>query len=518
MSAKARDIATIMVSCLAQLMVAIDMTVLHLAVPALTTQLGASAEELLWIADVYGFAMGGLLVTMGNLGDRFGRRRVLVIGVAAFALGSLVAAYAPTAETLIAARALLGVAGAAVLPSTTSLLRAVFTTQRARTAAVGVTAGVSAAGFAIGPIVGGVLLEHFWWGSVFMVNIPVALLILGAARVVPESRSSGRLRLDLPSVLLSIVGVVAVVYALKGAFYVGLWYPEVLGAFAVGGASLWWFARRQRRLEQPLIDLDLFRSRGFSASVGSNLVSVFTMSAFALISSQYFQLVLGWSPLRSGLAFVPGAIAALVAGGILAAKAVRRFGRAPTVSGGLALASIGFGLFGAVSTDSSYVLVLAAQVAFGAGAGLTLTVTGDTILGTVPRDRAGAASAISATAYELGGSLGIAVVGSVLSAVYHAELTLPAGVPPELAAQVRESFSATAAVATGLPEPVATAVRLAAEESFVGGIRTSMLGSAAVMVVLAVVALRSLRGVPKVIETDVPPQPDPVAEAPGTRI
>ncbi|MFI5585722.1 MFS transporter [Amycolatopsis sp. NPDC051758] len=509
MSTRVRNLATILVSCLAQLMVAIDMTVLHLAVPALTTQLGASAEELLWIADVYGFAMGGLLVTMGNLGDRLGRRRILVIGVSAFAVGSLLAAYAPTAGLLIVARALLGVAGAAVLPSTSSLLRAVFTTQRARTAAVGAGAGVSAAGFAIGPIVGGVLLDHFWWGSVFLVNVPVAGLILLAARLVPESRSGRRMQLDAVSVGLSIVGVIALVYGLKGAFYAGLWYPEVLGAFAVGGGCLVVFLRRQRRLEVPLIDVELFRRRGFSASVGSNLVSVFTMSAFALISSQYFQLVLGWSPLRSGLAFVPGALAALVAGGVLAAKFVRRFGRAPTVSGGLALAALGFGLFGSVGADTPYTLVLAAQVAFGAGAGLTLTVTGDTILGTAPRDRAGAAAAISATAYELGGSLGIAVVGSVLSAVYHAELTLPAGVPPALAAQVHESFSATAAVAAGLPEPVASAVRLAAEQSFVGGIRTSMLGSAAVMVVLSVVALRTLRRVPKVIENPLD-QPEPV--------
>ncbi|WP_031469494.1 MFS transporter [Sciscionella sediminilitoris] len=500
MTPRRDKIATIFVACLAELMVAIDMTVLHLAIPALTAQLGATSEELLWIADVYGFAMGGLLVTMGNLGDRFGRRRMLIIGATTFAGGSLLAAYAPSVWMLVGARALLGVAGAAVLPSATSLLRAVFTTQRARTAAIGASSGVSAAGFAIGPIVGGLLLDHFWWGTVFLVNVPVTAVVLLAARMVPESRSSRKLRLDPLSVLLSIVGIIGIVYAFKSVFYAGPWSLDVLLAFAVGGICLIVFARRQHRLEEPLIDLELFRNRGFAASVGSNLISVFTMSAFALINSQYFQLVLGWDPLRSGLAFVPGALAALLAGGVLAAKVVWQFGRAWAVSGGLALAALGFGLYGAVTTNSDFTLVMISQVAFGAGAGLTLTVTGDTILGTVPRDRAGAAASISTTAYELGGSLGIAVVGSVLTAVYQARLVLPDSVPADLAARVQESFSATAAVAAGLPEPVASAVRLAAEQSFVGGIRASMLGSAVVMVVLSLTALRTLRRVPKLIE------------------
>ncbi|RJQ83713.1 MFS transporter [Amycolatopsis panacis] len=501
---RAQRVATLLAACLAELMVAVDLTVLHLAIPALTVQLDASTEALLWIADIYGFVMGGLLITMGNLGDRFGRRRVLLAGVTVFAAASVLAAYAPTAGFLIAARALLGVAGSAVLPSATSLLRAVFTGQRARARAVGISSGVSAAGFAIGPICGGLLLDHFWWGAVFLVNVPVTLLILLAARFVPESRTPGRLRLDPRSVLLSVVGMVAVIYALKGAFHAGPSHPEVWLSFLLGAGALLWFGARQNRLEQPLIDLGLFRRRAFSASVGSNLVSVFTMSAFALISSQYFQLVLGWSPLKAGLGFVPGALAALLTGGLLAAIAVERFGRAPSVAAGLALAAAGFTLFGFVQPHSVYPLVLTAQVAFGAGAGLTLTVTGDTILGTVPRDRAGAASAISATAYELGGALGIAVMGSVVSLVYRQELRLPGAVGPDLAEHVRESFGATAALSGGLTEPVAGVVRAAASEAFVGGIRVCMFGSAAVLAVLAAVALVTLRTVPKVIEADRP--------------
>ncbi|MCX2953681.1 MFS transporter [Lentzea sp. NEAU-D7] len=500
MTSRAAGYATIFVSCLAQLIVTVDMTVLYLAVPELTVELGASSVSMLWIVDIYGFTMAGLLVTMGNLGDRVGRRRMLVCGVVAFAVASVLTAYAPTAELLIIARALLGVAGAAILPTTTSLLRVVFTTQKARTAAVGASAGVSAAGFAVGPILGGVLLNQFWWGSVFLVNVPIALLILVAAKFIPESRAPHRLRLDLASVLLSVVGVVAVVYTIKSVLHVGLGQPTVLGALVLGVFALGLFARRQLRLPVPLIDLRLFRSREFTSSVGSNLIAVFTLSAFGFIVSQYFQLVLEWAPLKAGLAYVPGALAAVVAGGVLAAPAIGRLGRGYAVALGLLLIAIGFGMLATVQMDSPYGLVVVAQIAVGAGAGLTLTVTGDTILGTVPRDRAGAAAAISVTAYELGGALGIAIVGSVISGIYRAQLVLPQGVPQATVERVQESFSA--AVVSGLPEPAATAVQTAATEAYLGGIRTSMMFCAAITVLLAVVVARFLRGVPKVIEEE----------------
>ncbi|MFD4636375.1 MFS transporter [Lentzea sp. NPDC058436] len=500
MNSRVTGYATIVVACLAQLIVTVDMTVLHLAAPALSVQLGASSVSMLWIVDVYGFTMAGLLVTLGNLGDRIGRRRMLMWGVSAFAVASVLAAYAPTVELLIIARALLGVAGAAILPATTSLLRVVFTTQKARTAAVGASAGFSAAGFAVGPIVGGVLLNQFWWGSVFLVNVPILLLVLVAVRFIPESRAPQRIPLDLPSVLLSVIGVVAVVYTIKGAFFVGPWHLDVMAAFVVGVLALWLFARRQRQLPVPLIDLRLFQRRQFATSVGSNLVAVFTLTAFGLIISQYFQVVREWTPLNAGIAYVPGAVAAVLAGGVLAATAINKIGRGSSVALGLVLAAIGFGLLARVEADSSYALVVVAQIAVGAGAGLTLTVTSDTILGTVPRDRSGAAAAISVTAYELGGSLGIAIIGTVLSGIYRAQLVLPEGVPQSVVEQVRESFSA--AVGSGLAEPLATAVRTAATEAYLDGIRTSMAFSAAVTVILALFVLKFLRGVPKVLDQE----------------
>ncbi|SES17109.1 MFS transporter [Lentzea albida] len=506
MSSRVTGYATIAVACLAQLIVTVDMTVLHLAAPALSAQLGASSVTMLWIVDIYGLTMAGLLVTLGNLGDRLGRRRMLVWGVSAFAVASVLAAYAPNVEMLIVARAVLGVAGAAILPATTSLLRVVFTTQKARTAAVGASAGFSAAGFAVGPIVGGLLLNQFWWGSVFLVNVPILLLVLAAARFIPESRAPQRLPLDLTSVLLSVVGVVAAVYTIKAVFFVGLWHLDVMIALVLGVVALGLFARRQRRLPVPLIDLRLFQNRQFSTSVGSNLVAVFTLSAFGLIISQYFQVVREWTPLNAGIAYVPGALAAVLAGGLLAATTINRIGRGFAVALGLVLAAIGFALLASVEAHSPYGLVVVAQIAVGAGAGLTLTVTSDTILGTVPRDRAGAAAAISVTAYELGGSLGIAIIGSVLSGIYRAQLVLPDGLPQAVVDQVRGSFSA--AVANGLPEPVATAVRTAATEAYLSGIRTSMAFSAAITVVLALVVVKFLRGVPKVIDQEPVPEPD----------
>ena len=507
MTSRAAGYATIVASCLAQLIVTVDMTVLYLAAPELTLQLGASNTAMLWIVDVYGFTMAGLLVTMGNLGDRLGRRRMLVVGVIAFAATSVLAAYAPTAEMLGVARALMGVAGAAMLPATTSLLRVMFTTQRARTAAIGASAGVSAAGFAVGPIVGGILLNQFWWGSVFLINVPIALFILIATRFIPESRAPQGMRIDLASVVLSVIGVIGVVYTIKTSFLIGLWHVDVMTALVVGVVGLGLFARRQLRLPVPLIDLRLFQSREFTASVGSNLVAVFTLSAFGLIISQYFQLVREWTPLNAGLAYVPGALAAVLAGGLLAASVIAKIGRGPAVALGLVLAAIGFGALATVQAQSSYMLVVLAQVAVGAGAGLTLTVTGDTILGTAPRDRAGAAAAISVTAYELGGSLGIAIIGSVLSGIYRAQFLVPPGVPQPIVEQLQESFGAV--VTTALPEPFATAVRDAATEAFLGGVRTSMLVSAAITVVLALVVLRVLRGVPKVIEQEAELEQDP---------
>ncbi|GII00410.1 MFS transporter [Planobispora takensis] len=498
-----RKWGTLVIACLAMLMLSIDLTVLHLATPMLTEDLNPSAPQLLWIADVYGFVLAGLLVTMGNLGDRVGRRRLLLIGTAAFGGASLLTAYAPTPELLIAARALLGVAGATIMPSTLSLVRNVFTDSKERTTAVGIWSSVGAAGFALGPLVGGALLNEFWWGSVFLVNVPVvAGIIIAGLAVLPESRNPNPGRIDLVSVPMSIVGVIAVIYALKEAAHGGAGQASVIVAAVLGVVTLAAFALRQTRLAEPLIDVRLFRNRAFSASVGSAMIAMFAMLAMSLIFAQYFQLVLGWSPLVAGLAGLPGGVGAGI-GGAAAGPLISRLGRAGVVALGMVLAAVGFGLYSRVGTELSYPYLVVAMIVASTGIGLTFAVVNDTIVASAPRERAGAAAAISETATEMGGALGIAVLGTVLNSAYTANLVLPADLPAEAGAQVGDTLGDALRTAATLPADLASSVTGAAREAFVEGMQTTVLTGAGILLVLAAVALYALRGVPKEISDDV---------------
>ncbi len=503
-----RRAATLAVACLAAMLLAIDLTVLHLAIPKLVADLAPSGNEVLWIADAYGFALGGLLVLMGNVGDRIGRRRLLLAGSAAFGAASLVTAYAPTPELLIAARALLGVAGATIMPSTLSILRNVYTDPRQRAAAVGLWSGITAAGFALGPVVGGLLLGHFWWGSVFLVNLPVvAVVLVAGALVLPESRNPRPGPIDVTSALLSVVGVVAVIYAVKEATHGGVDQARVWVAAVAGVAGLVVFARRQTRLAHPLIDVRLFRDRAFSASVAATLIAMFASLASSVILSQYMQLVLGWSPLRAGLAGLPGAAAGVV-GAVVAAPLVAGWGRARVVATGLAMTALGFALYTRIDDTSGYLTMLPAMLVFGLGLGATFATTNDTVLASVPRERAGAASAIAETATEVGGALGIGVLGVVLNSSYRAHLDLPPGLPADAGAPVRESLGTAVHAALALPGELGGAVVEAARRAFVDGLHVTVVVSAALLAALAVTALVALRGVPTVIDDrDTDPVP-----------
>ncbi|MEU4234226.1 MFS transporter [Nonomuraea sp. NPDC026600] len=484
------------VACLATLLLSLDMTVLHLALPRLVGDLGANATQLLWIGDMYGFALAGLLITMGNLGDRIGRKRLLLIGAAAFGAASVLTAYAPSPELLIAARALLGVAAATIMPSTLSIIRNVFTDPGERTAAVGIWSGMSAVGFAVGPVIGGLLLDHFWWGSVFLINVPIMALVLVAGRLVlPESRNPDAGRIDLPSVVLSFIGIVTAIYAIKEAAHQGFEHAGVPVAAVLGIACLGLFVRRQTGLAQPLIDMRLFGNRAFSASIGTNMLAIFAMTAMSLILAWYFQLVLGWTPLQAGLATLPGGLGGAV-GGILAARLIGPLGRNGVVALGLAMTAGSFLYYSALGLDTSFLALLAPQLIGGIGVGFTLTVNNDNVLATAPRARAGAAAAVSETAFELGGALGIAILGTVLNSSYSAGLRLPAGVPGEAA---RESIAGALRTAETLPPALAGQVIEAARVAFVGAVHITALSTSAILAVVAALALVGLRGVPKVI-------------------
>ncbi|WTW92588.1 MFS transporter [Streptomycetaceae bacterium NBC_01309] len=498
----ARKWATVAVGCLAVVVLSVDLTALHLAIPGLVSDVDPSANQILWIADAYGFALAGLLVTMGVLGDRVGRKKLFLIGTVAFGAASLLTAYAWNAESLIAARTLLGVAGATIMPSTLSIVRNVFTDPKERTAAVGISMGVGALGVGLGPVFGGLLLDHFWWGSVFLVNVPLmAVAFVAGAVILPESRDPRPQRLDIVSVPLSVVGVIGLVYAVKEAASGGLVQGRVAVALLVGVVAAGVFVRRQQRIDNPLIDVALFRNKAFTGSILANLMAMFALVAQSLLFAQYFQSVLGWSPLKAGLAGLPGGVFAML-GGVAAAPLIAVLGRARLVAVGMTLAAGGFSLYTLSGASSNYPLLVLGMAPCALGMGMAMTVTGDTILASVPKDRAGAASAISETATELGAALGMALLGSILNAVYRTSVDVPADVPESARGAVEDSIGAAQHSAASMPADLGTRVVDASRDAFVTGMHVALLTSAALALASGVAALFLLRDVPKVLGDD----------------
>ncbi|MFF8846024.1 MFS transporter [Streptomyces sp. NPDC015127] len=477
---------------LAVLLVAVDATVLGLATPFLSEDLEPTGNQLLWIGDVYSFVIAGLLVSMGSLGDRIGRKKLLLGGAVAFGAVSVLNAYATSPEMMIAARALLGVAGATLMPSTLALIRNIFHDPKERSLAIGIWGAMASAGAAVGPVVGGFLLEHFWWGSVFLINLPVmAVLVLVGVKLLPESRNAVAGPWDLASVVLSLVGMVGVVYAIKEVASHG---PSMgAGAAAVtGAAALYGFVRRQLTLPAPLLDMRLFRHRGFSGAVLADLLTILGLSGLVFFLSQFLQLVQGRQPFEAGLAELPAALGA-VATGLVAGTVARRFSVRAVVAGGLAAVGLALAALTFLGQSTGYPLLGAALLVVGAGAGFSFTVTADVILSSVPKEQAGAASAVSETAYELGAALGIALLGSVLTGVYSGFAT-PAGVPAATASAAHESLGGAVEAAAGLPHGEAAALLGAAQEAFVDGLRTAAGVGAAVLLATAVAAWFLLRG------------------------
>ncbi|MFI0895326.1 MFS transporter [Streptomyces sp. NPDC020983] len=496
--------AVLAICSVASALLGIDTSVLNYAVPSLTAQLAPSATQLLWIVDVYGFVLGGLLIVMGNVGDRIGRRKLLLIGVTGFGAASALTAYAGSPEMLIAARALLGLFGATIMPSTLSLVRSVFTDPKERTAAVGISGGVAAASFALGPVVGGLLLDHFWWGSVFLVNVPVMALVLALGKVVlPESRNPRPGRLDWTSVPLSVLGMFGVIYAIKTAARDGVAEPSVWIAGGLGVALLTAFLRRQTRLAEPLLDLRLFRNPAFSGAISANVVTMFASTVLSLGFSLYFQEVRGWSPLTAGLAVLPGPLAA-AAVAPAASALIPLIGRARTVAAGLVLMGLSTAGLGLATEHSAYWQLLPVVIVNGAGLMLTFAVTADTILASAPATRTGAAAATSETAMELGGALGIAILGSVLNAYYRSGLTLPSGLTAGQAGAARESVSGGVATGTRLSGGLGHQVVEAARNAFTDSLHATTLIGGGLMLAGAVAALITLRKVPAVLQDPEP--------------
>jgi MFS transporter, DHA2 family, multidrug resistance protein len=476
------------------LIISMDLVVLILATPALSEALHPSGTQLLWITDVYGFLIAGSLVTMGTLGDRIGRRRLLLAGATAFGLASLLAAFAPTAELLILARALLGIAGATLMPSTLALLRNLFVDEGQRRFAIGLWVTSFSAGTVVGPLVAGVLLQHFWWGSVFLLNLPVmvALLIVGP-RLLPEVRDPSPGPFDLPGAALSVLALLALIYGVKRVAETGA-DPTALAALLVGAAVGVLFVRRQRRVAHPLLDLGLFRSVPFRTSVMINILIGVTLAGIFLFVAQYLQLVLGMSPLEAGLWTIP-ATAGIIAGSLLAPVLVRRVPAPRVVSGGLAVAAVGLVVVAQVGSESDLALVVTGLTVLGIGAAPASTLSVDLIIGSAPPERAGAASAVSETGNELGNALGIALLGSVGVAVYRGAMGggLPVQLPSEEAAAAADTLAGAYDAAAGLPAAAGAELVAVATEAFVAGMQLAAWAGAALALAAALAAPALLR-------------------------
>lgn len=401
------------------LIVAMDGSILFLAMPSISAALEPTTEQSLWILDIYGFAVGSLLITFGNLGDRFGRKRLLLIGAVVFGIGSVCGAFSPTPELLILSRALMGVGGATLLPSCLAVISELFedSTQRAR--AIGIFAATFAAGFVIGPILGGVLIGAFWWGSVFLINIPIVIVFLCVTPVLlREVRGSRPGKIDLLSVVASASGLLLVISGMKHASTRGI-DGFSAGLFLAGAGILTMFVLRQRRLELPLLDTGLFRRRLFSVAILTGLLSLLVWSAVAYLSMTYMQSVLGLSVLHSALLAIPGAIV-LTASSLLAPRLAQRVGvRSALVLCHLFIAAGTLFLLGANDTTGVSFYIVATAVS-GVGFGISFSLVAETAVGAVPESRAGAAGAIAETSHEIGNAVGIALLGSVLTLVFRA--------------------------------------------------------------------------------------------------
>jgi DHA2 family multidrug resistance protein-like MFS transporter len=468
------------------LLVSMDVSVLYFAIPAISADLEPTGTQQLWIFDIYGFVLAGLLMTMGSLGDRIGRRRLLLVGAAAFGTASLVAAYANSAEMLIAARAVLGIGGATLMPSTMALVRTMFTDPAQRTKAIGVWSGVMTGGIALGSVMSGVLVEHFWWGSVFLVNLPaMALLLLLGPVLLPESRNPEPGRFDLLSVPLSMAAVLPVIYGLKEIAAEG-WNVLYVVSVTVGLLFAALFFQRQRTATSPLISPALFRGHGFTPAVVLNLVSAFGMMGSAYFTTQYLQSVLDKSALEAALwsllPSLPIGLAAPVAAGLVRRGAAR----AHVVAGGFAVAATGY-LMLALTDSDDLGLLLAACATLACGIVGVMSQLTDLALSAAPVERAGAASSLMETGTEFGGALSMAALGSVGTAVYRHDM------PDSAPEPARETLGGALAVAEQLPGRAGETLATAAREAFTGGMQAAAAVGAVLLAGAAVLASVTLR-------------------------
>lgn len=492
--AGAREWIGLAVLALPALLASLELTVTHLALPAISADLEASSTQLLWIVDIYAFLLAAVLIPIGALGDRIGRRRVLLIGSLGYGIASVLAAYAPNPELLIAARGLMGVTGATLMPSTLSLTAAMFRDAHQRAVAIGVIVASVSGGTAIGPLVGGWLLEHFWWGSAFLLATPVmAVLLVAGPLLLPEHRDPRSGRLDVAGAALALLAVLPVVYGLKQVAADGLSaVPVATVIVGIGMAVL--FVRRQRRLADPLIDLGLFGSPAFRTAAATLTFGIFVLWGSNYAIAQYLQLVQGLSPLNAGLWTAPSA-AGVIAGSLLAPRIARHVPAPVVIGTGLIVSAVGYLVLATVAPADDLVHLVLGAIVVSAGLGPMMALATDMVVGSAPVERAGAAAAISSTAPQIGGAFGVAVLGSIVTVVYRNAMAsgVPAGVPDGVAHAARDNLGTAAAAVRALPGSLADPLLTAARAAFTSGFHVTALVSAVLMVLIAVPVLRLRR-------------------------
>ena len=465
------------------LLVAMDFSVLYLAIPTITDQLEPTAAEQLWIVDIYGFLIAGLLITMGNIGDRFGRRKILLSGATLFGLASVIAAFAPNPEVLIGARALMGVGGATLLPASLSLISNMFPNLRHRSLAIGVWTACFAGGSAVGPVIGGVVLHHFWWGSIFLLNVPILLVLLVLApRLVPEYRSGTTDPFDVLGVVLSLLGILPLVYAIKHLAADGVDAVGIVSA-VIGVVAIVAFIRQQRSAKHPLLQINLFRLPAFTSAIMAALTCMMTLGALSYLTGIYLQSVLGRDVLAAALAGVPMAVAVAVFS-LGASRISSLLGTRGAFVTALLFAAVGnLGLLG-LGTDTPLWIYLAATTVAGVGYGIVFSLVSEVAVASAPPERAGAASGISETSFELGTSLGLALIGSLATLVFRGNSD---------GRDFSDTLGETLRHATQLGSDQGGDLAQTARTAFVDGLHVAVGTSAGILVVMAAVIAVVLR-------------------------
>ncbi len=477
--------ATLLVLSLSLVVIGLDNTILNVALPTLVRELGATASELQWIVDSYILVFAGLLLTMGALGDRFGRKLALTVGLLVFGMSSVLAAFSDSSATLIGARALMGVGGALIMPATLSIVTNVFE-GRERGRAIGVWAAVAGLGIILGPVIGGWLLEHFWWGSIFLINVGVVIVaVVAGAFLVPESKDPDATPLDPLGAVLSIAGLVALVYAIIEAPSRGWTDGVVLAAFGIAAvmltAFLWWEAHT----EHPMLRLSFFEDPRFSAASVAITLVFFAMFGTVFLNTQYLQFVLGYTPLEAGVRVMP--VATMIVAAPLSARLTERFGTKAVVASGLTIVAVALSILATISVDTGYGRVAVALAILGAGMGTAMAPATDSIMGSLPLAKAGVGSAMNDTTRQIGGALGVAILGSVLASSYGAAMAPVVSSLPGAAADVAaDSIGGAAAVASQIGEAGAGLIQ-AASAAFIDGMNAAVWVAVAVALLGAVV-------------------------------